>query len=126
MHRSRVRAAARRPDSARLYFAALVVALLFSQWMGLQHRILHAGWVNGKPAATAMAGQDRQVDAYGHAKSHSCALFDGITLAATAAVFVPALPVVSCAKVTALWIAYKSWAAPLTRFFSSRAPPAQY
>jgi hypothetical protein len=123
------RAGSARHDAARVGFAALLLAmLLFSQWLGMQHRIAHAGWIDGHPAA--MQAADVQVqgalgttDSDGR-KPHSCSLVDGTALADTAAVFLFLPPAPDCIKVLALWLAYQSWDAPLTHFFFSRAPPA--
>jgi hypothetical protein len=122
-----------RADIARSGFAALLLAmLLFSQWLGMQHRIAHAGWVDGHPPAPQLidrlAPDDVGADIVSgerklHAQ-HSCSLVDGTALADTAPsfVFLPLPP--DCVKVLALWLAYQSWDAPLISFFLSRAPPA--
>lgn len=103
--------------------------LLFSQWMGMQHRIAHAGWINGHPAAMqAIGGADEGIldgdtERHGTTKPHSCSLVDGTALADTVAVFLFIPPAPICTRALALWLAYQSWDAPLTRFFLSRAPP---
>jgi hypothetical protein len=119
-----------RREAARSGLAALLLAmLLFSQWLGMQHRIAHASWVNGHPAAlqaidgSAQDEIDRGTDRQHERKSHSCSLVDGTALADTVAVFLFIPPAPMCTRVLALWIAYQSWHAPLTRFFFSRAPP---
>jgi hypothetical protein len=121
-------------STPRHFIALLIVVVLFAQWMGMRHRIEHAGWINNH-APTALAFSldvDEQNDAQDTAKissqvgsksHHSCALFDGTALADTVAIIPLTLPPPACAKVLALWLAFTSWDAPLTRFFSSRAPP---
>lgn len=96
--------------------ALLLVALLFAQWAGLQHRIAHAGWLSFQPAATA------QFDG-GESAQHSCAAFDAATLADNIHTVALRTPLLTSAPVLGLWIAFASWDAPLTRYFSSRAPP---
>lgn len=120
-----------RRDTARGGFAGLLLAmLLFSQWLGMQHRIAHAGWVNGLPAAMQAAGAidqgtfDSDTERHRTNKPHSCSLVDGTALADTVAVFLFIPPAPVCTLTLALWTAYRSWDAPLTRFFLSRAPPA--
>jgi len=103
--------------------------LLFSQWMGMQHRIAHAGWINGQPAALQSASvnsADADIATGEHEgrKTHSCSLVDGMALADTLTPFLFLPPAADCAKVLALWLAYQSWDAPLASFFLSRAPPA--
>jgi hypothetical protein len=117
-------------DAARVGFAVLLLAmLLFSQWLGMQHRIAHGGWVDGHPAALQAIGGSTPDATDGSAalpderKPHSCSLVDGTALADTVAVFIFMPPAPVCIKALALWIAYQSWDAPLTRFFFSRAPP---
>ena len=117
-------------EAARVGFAVLLLAmLLFSQWMGMQHRIAHAGWINGHPAAMQAVDGAAPGDADDNAvpqderKPHSCSLVDGTALADTVAVFLFIPPAPICTRALALWIAYQSWDAPLTRFFLSRAPP---
>ncbi|RJG04338.1 hypothetical protein D3878_09940 [Noviherbaspirillum sedimenti] len=104
----------------------LVLALLFAQWLGLAHRIEHAGLA--QPAQTvqlAQAGQaSLQTNAnYDKSLEHSCALFDATALAAALNSPPVSLAVVPGAQVLALWLAFASWDAPFLRHFSSRAPP---
>lgn len=113
----------------RVVLAVLLLAmLLFSQWMGMRHRIAHAGWINGHPAVMQAADKNPQGEIGGDQdgdsrKPHSCSLVDGTALADTVTVFLFLPPMPDCVKVLALWLAYQSWDAPLTRFFFSRAPP---
>jgi hypothetical protein len=101
----------------------LVLALLFAQWLGLAHRIEHAGLQQ-----TAMQAQARQAAAQANAgfdKSldHSCALFDAAALA-TALNSPAAIPtLLPGTQVLALWVAFASWDAPFLCHFSPRAPP---
>jgi len=105
----------------------LVLAVLFAQWMGMRHRIEHAGWINDRPATSQQTALDPdvQIDKQTGQKSHhSCLLFDDATLGNTIAIIPLTLPPPTCARELALWLAFTSWDAPLTRYFSSRAPPA--
>jgi disulfide bond formation protein DsbB len=110
----------------RYFLALLIVVVLFAQWMGMRHRIEHANWVNSQPPAGQIDARNGQDDfgeqTNGH--KHSCTLFDGTALADTVAIIPLTLPPPTCPKVLALWLAFSSWDAPLTRFFFSRAPPA--
>ncbi|MEO7031281.1 MAG: hypothetical protein ABI075_02930 [Burkholderiaceae bacterium] len=101
----------------------LVLALLFAQWNGFNHRIQHAFWQQLSGISTfSQANTDGSTNLV--TPHHSCLDFDAATLAVTiySAPFVgPTLPNV---QVLALWIAFASWTAPFTRHFLSRAPPA--
>jgi hypothetical protein len=121
-------------STPRHFIVLLIIVVLFAQWMGMRHRIEHAGWINNHaPTASAFSlDADELKDAQGDAQTssnagnkshHSCALFDGTALADTVAIIPLTLPPPTCAKVLALWLAFTSWDAPLTHFFSSRAPP---
>jgi hypothetical protein len=113
--------------SNRLCFAAALIALvLFAQWMGLKHRIEHAGLIDGHHAVLhieSQAGGSEQPVEYTGDKSHSCTLYDGAALADSAPplFFLPVLQ--TSIRVLALWTAHASWDAPLLCHFSSRAPP---
>jgi hypothetical protein len=119
----------RTPTATRLCFAALlVIAVLFAQWMGLQHRIEHADRIDNHHTAQTVVQtlSDSTSDSsteYAGDKSHSCTLFDGMALADSA----PALPFIpmlqTSVQVLALWAAHASWDAPFLCHFSSRAPP---
>jgi hypothetical protein len=110
--------------------ALLAIALLFAQWSGLAHSIVHAGWQNAPfasvgPDRLASLGPDR-LASVGKGKAdlhHSCQAFEAATIAATihtTPLLVPALP---SAQVLALWRAFASWDAPHHCNFLSRAPP---
>jgi hypothetical protein len=106
----------------------LVIAVLFAQWMGLQHRIAHADRVDNHHALQTVVQtlSDSTSDSsaeYAGDKSHSCTLFDGMALAdgAPALPFIPLLQ--TSVQVLALWAAHASWDAPFLCHFSSRAPP---
>ncbi|WP_112990744.1 hypothetical protein [Herminiimonas fonticola] len=123
----------RTPAATRLCFAALlVIAVLFAQWMGLQHRIVHADRIDNQHAvrtvsqtsfASTFDSTPDSTTEYAGDKSHSCTLFDGMALADSA----PALPFIpllqTSVQVLALWAAHASWDAPFLCHFSSRAPP---
>jgi hypothetical protein len=120
---------------------ALAAMLLFSQWLGLLHGIVHAGWpeqAQASPAATFSAALFNYVDVSAdkapnpadgkhhaaHEKTHhSCVEYDAAAGAAGihAGFFSP--PLIPGAQVLALWQAFASWDAPAVCHFSSRAPP---
>ena len=101
----------------------LMVVVLFAQWMGMRHRIEHAGWINDRPAVMQIAEQTADEAQPDNGKAHSCRLFDDATLAATVTTLPFVLPLQINVRVLALWLAFTSWDAPLTHFFFSRAPP---
>lgn len=95
----------------------VTLALLFAQWMGVQHRIAHAGLSNEHAHASfACFDDDRDTE-------HSCAAFDAATVGDSAHIAPFVSPLITSAQVLALWAAFISWDAPLTAYFSSRAPP---
>lgn len=120
---------ATRPNRARsMTIVLLVLAVLFAQWMGMRHRIEHAGWVNDRPATSQQTALDPDVQSAeqtGQKSPHSCLLFDDATLGNSIVIIPLKLPPPTCARERALWLAFTSWDAPLTSYFSSRAPPAR-
>lgn len=95
----------------------MALALLFAQWMGVQHRIAHAGPLHEHAhASSAHTYDDRDAD-------HSCAAFDAATIGDSVHMNPFVSPLITSAQVLALWAAFISWDAPLTAYFSSRAPP---
>jgi hypothetical protein len=97
----------------------LAVALLFAQWAGLAHRIVHAELMEAHPYAAVQV----DIDGDGKADHHSCAAFDAATVADTIHLPPFIAPLVSSVRVLALWTAFLSWDAPFSLCFSSRAPP---
>jgi hypothetical protein len=112
--------ACRATSRARVAIAILLaMAMLFAQWMGLNHRISHSA-----PQQQDLVGAAAPTNAGSAAdKLHSCALYD----AATVADLVPMPPaagvLIASMQVLAQWAAFTSWQAPPTTCFSSRAPP---
>jgi hypothetical protein len=97
----------------------VVLALLFAQWAGVQHRIAHAGLLHEHAhagASSAHIDDDRDT-------GHSCAAFDAATVGDSIHISPFVSPLITSAQVLALWAAFISWDAPLTAYFSSRAPP---
>lgn len=120
----------------------LTMALLFAQWTGLKHRIVHAAMaplhlqsqalpqsesssqpesaLQSQPVSPlkslASSGSDTDL-------SHSCLAFDAATVADSMHTPPFLLPLLTSIQVLSLWAAYISWDAPLTLCFSSRAPP---
>lgn len=98
--------------------------LLAAQWLGLGHRIAHAGWQFGGPAQvfkTGAADSERQSQTAD--PTHSCAAFDAATLPAALSTPPYLAPLLPGTAVLALWTAYASWQQPFHCHFSSRAPP---
>lgn len=117
-----------RPLTAKLAtiktITALVMALLFAQWLGQMHRVAHDGLQAVISQVSSDTSPVSQLVAHLGDASHSCAAFDAATLAAgicTAAMAVPVLPNLHA---LALWIAFASRSTPFTAHFHSRAPPA--
>lgn len=109
--------------------AFLVLALLFAQWAGVIHRVVHAERMAAPAkivsAVKVFVGQApplNQSESTNQDK-HSCAAFDAATLGASLPMPFACLPVLPGAAVLALWSAFISWEPPLTHFYSSRAPP---
>jgi hypothetical protein len=108
-------------QSARI--AILVaLALLFAQWVGLTHRISHAQLQAQEYSAVTPSADDSGDNTDGSAR-HSCAAFDAATVGDLVHIAPFIAPLLASAQVLALWAAFISWDAPLTRYFSSRAPP---
>jgi hypothetical protein len=107
--------AARTRQSFRSTVALLLAAvLLFAQWSGLAHRIGHA----------PLAGMHMQAGETDHDDTgHSCVAFDAAAVADSIHLPPFAAPLLTSARVLALWAAFHSWDAPLVRHFSPRAPP---
>ena len=98
----------------------LLCCLLSAQWLGLGHRVAHAGW---KAAAqtfktSAVTSDKTDVDL-----RHSCAAFDEATLPALLNTPPYVAPLLPAASVLALWSAFASWRQPFSCHFQSRAPP---
>ena len=109
----------------------MLCCLMAAQWLGLGHRIAHAGLqLAGSSAQAAHVIKAARVAADGAAEAerytdplHSCAAFDDPTLPAALATPPYMPPVLPGAAVLALWTAYASWQQPFHCHFSSRAPP---
>lgn len=93
-----------------------MIAVLFAQWMGLDHRIKHAVW----PDSVASIGQIDSDDSNAY---HSCIAFDAAALADSISLNPYLAPLLTGTQVLALWAAFASWDAPFSIYFSSRAPP---
>jgi hypothetical protein len=102
----------------------MLCCLLAAQWLGLGHRIAHAGWQLAGPAQVVKAGAGDSGRLSPTADpSHSCAAFDDATLPAALSTPPYLAPLLPGAAVLALWTAYASWQQPFHCHFSSRAPP---
>ncbi|WP_395822434.1 hypothetical protein [Collimonas sp.] len=103
----------------------LVLALMFSQWLGLTHSIVHAAWENKQATQlTHLTSVIEKTIEGGGKAHHSCAAFDDATLAAVIYSMPLNLPPVPGTHVMAKWQAFASWDAPFACHFLSRAPPS--
>jgi hypothetical protein len=99
----------------------MLCCLLSAQWLGLGHRVAHAGWT--------AAGQAAKARVFSATKSsdtdlrHSCAAFDDATLPALLTTPPYLAPLLPAASVLALWTAFLSWQQPFSCHFQPRAPP---
>jgi hypothetical protein len=96
----------------------LAVALVFAQWQGLAHRIAHTQWSQAQTYHTGSTGGEK--DSSFH---HSCDAFDAATVGDSIHPAPFVTPVLTSTRVLALWLAFISWDAPCSPYFSSRAPP---
>jgi hypothetical protein len=102
----------------------MLCCLLAAQWLGLGHRIAHAGWQLASPAQVVKASAaDSESQSQTADPTHSCAAFDDATLPAALSTPPYLAPLLPGAAVLALWTAYASWQQPFHCHFSSRAPP---
>ncbi|MFJ2989032.1 hypothetical protein ACIPF8_14305 [Collimonas sp. NPDC087041] len=103
----------------------LVLTILFAQWLGLTHSIVHAAWENKQSThLTHLTSVIEQSIEGGGKAHHSCAAFDDATLAAAIYTVPLTLPPLPGKHVLAKWQAFASWDAPFTCHFSPRAPPS--
>jgi hypothetical protein len=106
----------------RYWTATLVLALLFAQFAGLQHRIAHSGRQGDPSFSQSQAGSDTG-DTGKTNDTHSCVMFDAATLAATVNA-TPCVPLLAAgAEALAQPVVPASWNAPVFHHFLSRAPP---
>lgn len=102
--------------------ALLALAILCAQWVGVSHRIAHAGLQ--QPAFSSAFLPDSQAnESADRSAEHSCLLLDAAALSAALGTPPLTAAVLPGAPVLALWLAFASWDAPLLCHFSSRAPP---
>jgi hypothetical protein len=99
----------------------MLCCLLSAQWLGLGHRVAHAGWTGASHTAKATvfsSSKSSEIDL-----RHSCAAFDDATLPALLTTPPYQAPLLPAASVLALWTAFLSWQQPFSCHFQSRAPP---
>jgi hypothetical protein len=112
------------PSIAKLAHAGfLAFAVLFAQWIGIAHAIAHADQLLVQTQATASSSTNDHSDGDGDSLSHSCLLFDAITL--SAALHTAEFGGLTSPRpgVPAMEIPLLSWDALFNSHFSSRAPP---
>ncbi|MFZ6733083.1 hypothetical protein ACO0LG_14250 [Undibacterium sp. Ji42W] len=121
-------------NSKRWLLCVLLPALLFTQWLGLAHRISHAGGassqvVTGSLPQTAQLGsflfQSGSQDENGNTL-HSCALYDAVSAAEFLQHIPDAIKLLAGKAVVGPSPAMLSWHALLQVPFSSRAPPSLF
>jgi hypothetical protein len=104
-----------------LFAVLLSSSLLFTQWLGLSHKVAHAeqyqAAVTKVFSSSVTSGQDGKL-------SHSCLLFDAVTLGAAlqTAIYAGLLLRNQSAKLLATPL--RSWSAPFSSHFCPRAPPS--
>lgn len=99
----------------------LAVALLLAQWVGMLHRIDHAGW-QADPQAQQSRGEGSSSN--GSSVSHSCVVFDGAYLADLLPTALIDLVRVRLAHERPPAVDFASWQGLFFGHFQSRAPPA--
>jgi hypothetical protein len=97
----------------------MLCCLLSAQWLGLGHRVAHAGWTGASQTIKAISGNTGG----DMGLTHSCAAFDEATLPALLNTPPYVAPLLPGASVLALWSAFSSWQQPFSCHFLSRAPP---
>jgi len=120
--------------SKRWLLCVLLPALLFTQWLGLAHRISHAGWASGQGQTSAkLVQQTAQLGSFlfgnqdeGSNTLHSCALYDAVSAAEFLQHVPDALGLLTGKAVAGHVPSMLSWQALLLVPFSSRAPPSLF
>jgi hypothetical protein len=104
---------------------AMAMVLVMVQALGLLHGIVHAGGQQqaGYSAPAFSLSLSRNTADFPGDLRHSCAAFDEATLPAALHGPVISTPVVANLHCLALWLAFASWDAPFSHYFTSRAPP---
>ena len=124
MHRSHNLASSRSTGLALLF----ILALLVTQWIGLMHRVAHAGLFSDVSTLTLKnitekVVKENKVQNKNENLSHSCVAFDAATLGYAVVTSPIAMLVMAAQYETTQRIAFLSWSAPFFPCFSSRAPP---
>jgi len=110
-----------RRDSSRFVIAlVLMLAMVCAHWQGLVHRIAHASQY---PSASADYAANGLASSHQKNISHDCLAYDAATVADVLHTPACVTAVVSADRILARWVAFDSWNAPFTPYFSSRAPP---
>ena len=112
----------RKQNTAFFSTMLLVVAILFAQWVGVVHRVVHG---TGQPrgAVSAVSTTAPLLPDWVNFASHSCAELDAATLGAALSRAVFSMPIVPHVYEAAQPVTFSSWVAPFVCRFSSRAPP---
>ena len=122
-------ASSRRPTRRQFWIlCVLLPALLLAQWIGLSHRLSHAGWADGKLQSRLVLQQANVVWQFFAADNdeknlHSCALVDAATSADYLHAIPALLPDISRQPIAISDSHYRTWLASVRVPFSSRAPP---
>lgn len=103
----------------------LAAALLFAQWVGMLHRLDHAGGQAGGHSER-QAQQTRAEAGYpgGSSAAHSCVVFDGVCLADLLPTALVDVAPVRLSHVQPILGDFASWSGRFSGHFQPRAPPA--
>jgi hypothetical protein len=99
----------------------LAAALLFAQWVGMLHRIDHAG---GQAETQAQQSRLHGSVPGGSSASHSCVVFDGAYLADLLPTILTDLVTARIPHALPAANAFASWQGRFISHFQPRAPPA--
>ena len=112
----------RKQNAAFFSTMLLVVAILFAQWVGVVHRVVHG---TGQPRGSVSAESTTVplLPDWVSFASHSCAEFDAATVGDTMSSAVLSAPLLPNMYEIAQRVAFSSWTVPFLCRFSSRAPP---
>lgn len=96
-------------------------SLLFTQWLGLGHKVAHAEQYQATVTKTLSSSVTSEQDGK---LSHSCLLFDAVTLGAALLTALYAGLLLRDQRIKLLATPLRSWSAPFSSHFCSRAPPS--
>jgi hypothetical protein len=99
----------------------MALSLLFAQWEGIHHKHAHAEHIEvASPAFSAKTHLSSDAD---KSISHSCLLFDALTLGAALQTYVHPGLLLASASGKSVDLTVFSWSPPFVGHFCPRAPP---